>query len=166
MDSIAFWISLISGVIAVVTFLMKITPLLFIIAGWNFKIVLVELDKNLVFQGDEITIRVIIQNTGYRTLGTCYVIIKIAYAYNHKNPVLDTHRDLSLEEKSKLRIVDIVKGETKDWVFNWKVPLELPIGVYDVRVEIWSPPFLYEARGQRCFDKTKWNKHIEVRRKC
>lgn len=138
---------------------------MFIIAGWNFKIVLVELNKNLAPPGDEILIRVVVKNTGYRILGTCYGVIKIADAYNHENPVLDTHRDLPLKERSKLRLVDIVKGNTKDFVFKWNIPVDLPIGVYDVAVEIWNPPFLYGAPYKKRFDRTNWDNHIEIRKK-
>jgi hypothetical protein len=170
MKPVTFWVSfiaatigIVAGIIGIGTFLGKMLPEMSLFAGWNFKIVQVELNNNIVNTGDDVVIRVIVKNTGARAVGTCYGVIKIAYAYDHGNPVLDTNRDLPLYEKSKLRVVDIIQGYTKEFTFTWHVPSDLAIGVYDVAVEIWSPPLLYQASGERCFDKTDWDKHIEVR---
>ena len=161
--TIAFWISLIGGITGILAFLIATTPVLLLLAGWNFEIIHIELNRNVVCVGDEIAIRVVVKNTGFRTVGTCYGVVKIANAYDHDNPVLDTHRDLPLAEKSKLKVVDIVKGYTKDFTFRWKVPSDLPIGVYDIAVEIWNPPLLYKALDEKRFDSTDWANTIEVR---
>lgn len=161
-STVAFWISLAAALITIAVFVISMTPGLFIGKEWDFKIVRVEPDKSRAFPGEGIEIRVVVENTGYRPLATCYGVVKIAYAYNHEDPVFDSHRDLPLDKARKLRIVDIEKGNNKDFRLYWKIPSDLSAGIYDIGVEIWNPALLYGESDRKLFDATDWNAHLEI----
>lgn len=159
MMKIVIIIGLIASLITIWLFISKCIPYF-----WRFKIIFVELSKTHVNRGEEIEIKTIVKSLSRRVFGTVYLVIKIADSYKHDLPVHDTHRDLTDIEKRSLKIVDIPKGYEKTVVYKWTIPMELPLKVYDVNVEVWNPHLLYGGPRKYKFNTSNWNKHFEVMR--
>ena len=150
---IATCLSIMAAIIAIAGVGARLTTYLLYVSGWGFQIVHVELSSRLVRRGDTIAFRVIVRNTGRRSVGTYYGIFKIMWPYDSRNPVHDTHRDLPKQEKLQLRVIDVAKDTTRDLTYEWAVPNDLPIGVYDLQVEIWNPHRLLCGPRPKRFDK-------------
>ncbi|MBN1462032.1 MAG: hypothetical protein JXA57_21075 [Armatimonadetes bacterium] len=161
-QEVALWLGLMAAVVTVGRLFLSAVPLLDRMTGWGFRVIHVELSRESVRQDETLVVRAIIENTGRRTRATFYGVVKIAEAYSRRRPVHDTHRDLSVDEKMQLRVNDVVTGETSKLAYKWRVPRELPVGVYYVSVEVWNPQHLFGSKRQRRFDRTGWSLNFEV----
>jgi|GEM_PF-2937472 len=165
LGEIASYLGIIAALIAIGGFFGHLARRVQAFEGWDFQIIHTELSARIVYQGSPIIVSAIVKNTGRKAVATYYGVIKIAYAYGLQNPIHDTDRDLPLSNKSRLRIADVVKSQTSHLDYEYRVPDELPIGIYYVSVEIWNPHQLYGGKYPKCFDTSEWNMNFEVLRK-
>jgi len=129
--------------------------------GWSFRAADISASARVLHQGEAVSISCLVVNNGLR-LGTVYTRFLIADSYNRNNPFFDSNRDLSVSERSALRLVDIGIGERRDVATRWIVPAAMRSGHLDIRVEIWNPHQLYKGPRPFLFYDTGWVGGFEV----
>ncbi len=135
--------------------------------GWSFKITNIDLSHSVLQRGDKLSVNYTVYNDGLRG-GLAYVIFLIANPYDHNQVVFNSHRDLTKDEKQRLRLTPIKRNESADYSFTWNSPSNLDIGVFDLKVQLWNPAKLFWQKGnffrfhQHLFYETPWRGVIEV----
>ena len=109
--------------------------------GWSFCFEDWSLPKTVVQPGDDLVIRGVVKNNGLR-IGTVYVSVLIANPFDHNEIVFDSDRDMEEGERRTLRIVDLSNRVATKFAFAWRIPANMAVGVYDLRLQLWNmlPP--------------------------
>lgn len=134
--------------------------------GWSFKTRNPAVSRRALPSGSDLVFSVEVENDGWR-VGTVYVIVRVASTYDQRNIVFDSDAQEDRQRRA-LRIVDILRRETRKVACAWRTPSNLPPGHYSFRIEAWSPARLFlghdeELRSRKhCFLDTGWLPGFEV----
>ncbi len=136
--------------------------------GWSFEIVSCVLSRRIVRPGECIEFLGVVRNDGLR-VGTVYPIIEVSSPYNRNSIIFNSDRDCSNTEKTHARLVNVPVGGTAGFSIRWNTESSLPLGIYDFRCSLWSPPKLFQPPNptpfkgsKRLLDRTRWAGGIEV----
>lgn len=129
--------------------------------GWSFRGEAFELPRRVLYEGEEVVLQCQVRNEGLR-LGTAYVRFLIADAYTLDNPIFDSDRDLSLNEKHALRLIDIPAGGVRSVVCKFRIPVGLSHRPFDFRVQVWNPHRLFQGPQPWLFFDSRWKGGFEV----
>lgn len=129
--------------------------------GWSFEVTAFYADRGAALVGDDVTLVATIRNNGQRT-GTAYVRFFVADSYDLTNPIFDSDRDLSLNERRALRLVDIDEGQERRGACTFRVSQSCLAKHFDVRVQVWNPQKLFGAEGEWKFYDSGWRGMFEV----
>jgi hypothetical protein len=129
--------------------------------GWSFRATVLSLDRRVVHEGETILLSSAILNNGVR-IGTAYVRFLVADSYQTARAVFDSDRDLSGNERSAMRLVDMKVRESRQVACNWRVPLGATFKHFDIRVEVWNPHRLFNGPRPFLFHKIGWIGGFEV----
>ncbi|TAK86354.1 MAG: toll/interleukin-1 receptor domain-containing protein [Betaproteobacteria bacterium] len=100
-------------------------------------------------------------NDGLR-LGTAYVQFLIANSYQLNQPIFDSHRALSRNERHAMRLVDIKRREIRETACAFRVPAGCSFQHFDIRMQVWNPHRLFDGAHPWKFDDTDWVGGFEV----
>lgn len=112
-------------------------------------------------EGEEVRVSSAVRNDGL-TLATAYVRILIADSYDLNNPLFDSNRDLSKNQRQSLRLLDVGIGKTREFLCAWRLPENSANRHFDYRVQIWNPHLLFRGPRPYMFYDTGWLGGFEV----
>jgi hypothetical protein len=129
--------------------------------GWSFCGDDVVLPNGVLYEGEPAILQSSVRNHGIR-IGTVYVRFLVAESYSLENPIFDSDRDLSPNEKQALRLVDIPIGGKRSVACKFMVPKGSSGRPFDVRFQVWNPHRLFHGPKPWRFSDTGWHGGFEV----
>lgn len=129
--------------------------------GWSFRGESSSQSQAVHYEGEEAKLRIRVINDGLRR-GTVYVRFLVADAYRLDQPIFDSDRDLTANERQSLRVVDIRAGESREVVSGFTVTSALSGRPFDVRCQIWNPHRLFNGPRPRLFYDSGWKGAFQV----
>lgn len=129
--------------------------------GWSFRGEALAVPRRVLYEDEDVILQCRVRNEGFR-LGTVYVRFLIADAYTLEDPIFDSDRDLSANEKQALRLVDIASGEVRSVSCKFRIPTGLSHRPFDVRFQVWNPHLLFRGPTPWLFFDSRWKGGFEV----
>jgi hypothetical protein len=129
--------------------------------GWSFKGEDFDVSRKVLYEGEGVALKCRVLNDGLR-LGTAYVRFLITDAYTLNYLVFDSDRDLSLNEKHALRLIDIPRCGNRDVMCNFFIPSGSIGQPFDVKLQVWNPHRLFNGPSPWLFYDSGWKKGFEI----
>ena len=115
----------------------------------------------VVYPGETLHLNANVKNISAKA-GTIYARFLVANSYQLEPPLFDSDKNLPDSNRHALRIVDIAPDEIRSAVCSYQLPIGMPRGHFDIRLEVWNPHLLFSGPYKAKYADSGWVGGFEV----